>query len=237
MEETMSSSPTPSDISTKNSSKSTTIILLVVFGLLFLLGVIGVGGYFAYKYFLSDLDVSEDESSSDDSEEVSEECNNLWWFDDSSVDCQQDEFCGLYMYESLETFETEEECLESLPESEEEEVLGSISGAVGYPSEFIPEDMFVCAEDTASTEEYCTEDIIYDDPQFTTHVGYLIEVPYGTYNIYAQLPGDEYKAYYSEYVPCGMSIECDSHDPLDVTVDEVTPNQTDIDATDWYAEL
>jgi len=31
-------------------------------------------------------------------------------FDDRSVKCQQDKFCGAYMYESLRTFETEEEC-------------------------------------------------------------------------------------------------------------------------------
>ena len=38
------------------------------------------------------------------------ECKTLWYFDDQSVQCQQDKFCGDYMYQSLHTFETEEEC-------------------------------------------------------------------------------------------------------------------------------
>jgi len=38
------------------------------------------------------------------------ECKTLWYFDDQSVQCQQKEFCGMYMYQSLHTFETEEEC-------------------------------------------------------------------------------------------------------------------------------
>ena len=38
------------------------------------------------------------------------ECKTLWYFDDQSVKCQQKQFCGDYMYESLRTFETEEEC-------------------------------------------------------------------------------------------------------------------------------
>jgi len=38
------------------------------------------------------------------------ECNTLWYFDDQSEKCQQKEFCGMYMYQSLHTFETEEEC-------------------------------------------------------------------------------------------------------------------------------
>jgi len=43
-------------------------------------------------------------------ENVTGECKTLWYFDDQSVKCQQKEFCGLYMYQGLRTFETEEEC-------------------------------------------------------------------------------------------------------------------------------
>jgi len=38
------------------------------------------------------------------------ECKNLWWFDNEHKYCQQKEFCGLYMYLGLRTFETKEEC-------------------------------------------------------------------------------------------------------------------------------
>jgi hypothetical protein len=44
------------------------------------------------------------------SENETRECKTLWYFDDQSVQCQQDKFCGDYMYQSLHTFETEEEC-------------------------------------------------------------------------------------------------------------------------------
>ena len=44
------------------------------------------------------------------SENETGECKTLWYFDDQSVQCQQKQFCGMYMYESLRTFETEEEC-------------------------------------------------------------------------------------------------------------------------------
>ena len=48
------------------------------------------------------------------SEKVPEGCKTLWYFDEQSVKCQQDEFCGLYMYKGLRTFETEEECKAAL---------------------------------------------------------------------------------------------------------------------------
>ena len=44
------------------------------------------------------------------SENETGECKTLWYFDDQSVQCQQKQFCGDYMYQSLHTFETEEEC-------------------------------------------------------------------------------------------------------------------------------
>lgn len=38
------------------------------------------------------------------------DCNNLWWYDNEHRYCQQKEFCGMYMYFGLYTFETKEEC-------------------------------------------------------------------------------------------------------------------------------
>ncbi len=60
------------------------------------------------------------------SEKVPEECKTLWYFDEQTVKCQQDEFCGLYMYKGLRTFEREEECkaaLEKYLREEQEETL------------------------------------------------------------------------------------------------------------------
>ena len=60
------------------------------------------------------------------SEKVTGECKTLWYFDEQSVKCQQDEFCGVYMYKGLRTFEAEEECkaaLEKYLREEQEETL------------------------------------------------------------------------------------------------------------------
>ncbi len=42
-------------------------------------------------------------------------CENLWWFDDDNKECSMKQFCGLYVYQSLRTFPTQEECLVALP--------------------------------------------------------------------------------------------------------------------------
>ncbi|MFA4999101.1 MAG: DUF5667 domain-containing protein, partial [Candidatus Paceibacterota bacterium] len=44
-------------------------------------------------------------------------CNNLWWFDSSTKICQQKQFCGMYMYFGLYTFESKEECEKGLLEA------------------------------------------------------------------------------------------------------------------------
>lgn len=41
-------------------------------------------------------------------------CKKLWWFDDKSTSCQQKQFCGAYMYQTLRTFENESDCKEGL---------------------------------------------------------------------------------------------------------------------------
>ena len=41
-------------------------------------------------------------------------CQNLYWFDDTENKCGYDEFCGTFMYESLQTFGTLEECENAL---------------------------------------------------------------------------------------------------------------------------
>jgi hypothetical protein len=42
------------------------------------------------------------------------ECNTYWYYDDENRVCQQQEFCGLYEYQGLMTFTTQEECQTSL---------------------------------------------------------------------------------------------------------------------------
>ncbi|MEA3323023.1 MAG: hypothetical protein U9Q12_02270, partial [Patescibacteria group bacterium] len=110
------------------------------------------------------------------------------------------------------------------------EYYGYIEGSLGYPSDYIPA-MGICAENKDTKEEFCTYKLI-GDSKYTYDIGYILQVPAGTYNVYAHLVdeetgswlGDPYKAYYSDYVICDADIfECTSHRPIDVIVDT---NQT-----------
>ncbi|MBU2639789.1 MAG: hypothetical protein KKG75_03745, partial [Nanoarchaeota archaeon] len=42
-------------------------------------------------------------------------CNNYYWIDNNNKNCEYKEFCGQYVYQSLRTFETEQECKDGLP--------------------------------------------------------------------------------------------------------------------------
>lgn len=42
------------------------------------------------------------------------ECKNLYWFDNEHQECSQKEFCGLYMYLGLQTFESKTQCEKAL---------------------------------------------------------------------------------------------------------------------------
>ena len=48
------------------------------------------------------------------------QCSNLWWFDNTNTSCSsQRQFCGQYMYASLRTFSTQQECLDAVAEIQE----------------------------------------------------------------------------------------------------------------------
>ncbi|MBZ9569406.1 hypothetical protein KJA16_00605 [Patescibacteria group bacterium] len=115
----------------------------------------------------------------------------------------------------------------------EETRFGTIEGSLSYPSEFIPPDMKVCAENVETEELYCTEEHIKDS-KYTYGEGYKVEVPAGNYYVSAtteMIKG--YKAYYSEFVTCGFNPDCLSHEPVLVTV-EAGQTITSIDPQDWY---
>lgn len=54
------------------------------------------------------------EQPTEDEEEQEAECEQRWWFDSANDVCQQKEFCGMYMYQGLQTFDTLEECQTAL---------------------------------------------------------------------------------------------------------------------------
>jgi hypothetical protein len=119
--------------------------------------------------------------------------------------------------------------------------VGTIEGSLGYPSEFIPKQMEVCAENIDGEGRLCTAKQI-SDKKFEAGVGYQIEVPAGTYYVYSYLTdpaalgssfGTDYRAYYDDFVTCGMNVKCSSHQPIKVPVG-VGETVSGIDPVDWY---
>ena len=115
---------------------------------------------------------------------------------------------------------------------------GTIEGTTMYPSEFNPSQR-VCAQSvTDPTYERCTdapEQSGPDAPRFS------IKVAPGTYHVYAFLrnPSDlglteSTRAYYTEFVTCGLLASCPSHARIEVVVGS---GQTvvDIRPHDWYS--
>lgn len=111
---------------------------------------------------------------------------------------------------------------------------GTIEGSLSFPSEGIPDDLEVCAEDTTTKQALCTNQHL-KDAKYKYGEGYQLEVPAGSYYVYAQTPSYQsgYKAYYNEFVTCGLSVDCQSHKLIEVSV-EASSFVTGIDPEDWY---
>ncbi len=105
---------------------------------------------------------------------------------------------------------------------------GFILGSYSYPGEYIPADLKICAVSVRdSTAAYCTTTI--NRKNFT----YKLKLPIGEYYVYAETKDFADKAYYSEFVLCGMKASCPSHKKIivKVTAEKKTKN---INPTDWY---
>jgi hypothetical protein len=118
---------------------------------------------------------------------------------------------------------------------------GTIQGSLSYPSEFIPPDLVICAENLAAGQRLCTDKHL-KGKQFQYRVGYRLALPPGDYHVYAYLPDParygadfsrDYRAYYSEFVKCGMRDDCPLPKPVVVQV-ESGKNLIKIDPQDWY---
>lgn len=129
------------------------------------------------------------------------------------------------------------------PALAQERTPSIIEGSLAYPSEFIPPDMTICAENIASKQRFCTAQHL-KGKQYQYGEGYKLKVPPGEYYVYAYLPDPgkygasypkDYRAYYSEFVKCGMRAECPSHAPVVVRVGSGEQLQG-IDPQDWYRQ-
>jgi len=104
---------------------------------------------------------------------------------------------------------------------------GTIEGKLAFPAEGIPADMEVCAQNLTSQQETCTKE--------KTPAGYSLKVQTGAYHVFARVKSfnPNYKAYYSEFVTCGLNNTCLSHAPIEVKV-EAGKTTSSINPHDWY---
>jgi len=102
-----------------------------------------------------------------------------------------------------------------------------ITGSLSAPNEYMPDDNAVCAETPDGQKAYCNAEISKSVFSGT----YTLAVPPGSYRVFArtqQVPN--YKAYFD---PCTSALECPSHAPTVVKVQE-GEERTGIDPADWF---
>lgn len=108
---------------------------------------------------------------------------------------------------------------------------GIIEGTYIFPSEGIPKTLIPCAENVMTKEIICSASLAETGQENT----FMIIVPAGSYYVYATNTEDPtmYKAYYTEFVTCGLLASCPSHKKIAV---DVAAGQTvsDIKPHDWY---
>lgn len=106
---------------------------------------------------------------------------------------------------------------------------GKIAGSLSYPSDYLPADLQICAEETTSGEVLCKGG--FEGSAFE------LDLPVGTYHVWARTDdyGASYRAYYNEAVRCGLEVTCTDRTPIDVLV-EGGDTVTGVNPADWYAE-
>lgn len=105
---------------------------------------------------------------------------------------------------------------------------GTLSGKISYPSDYIPNDMTVCAEKIDGTTVKCVN---------SKNI-YKMKLSTGSYRVYAKTADDKgYKAYYTESVICGRGMggmaNCKSHKPVTLKITDDS-HLVNINPQDWY---
>jgi len=118
---------------------------------------------------------------------------------------------------------------QNIPPIKANNKLGKVSGRLSYPSEMIPELLVVAFNSQDDSEFYYFKTDL-------NQTNYEIELPEGTYYLVSYVLDEEgsYGGGYTNAVSCGLSVECENHDLVEIDV-EKTSVLTNIDLTDWYA--
>lgn len=112
--------------------------------------------------------------------------------------------------------------------------FGFIKGDMTYPSDAIPDDMVVCAENIDTTEVTCTK----QRSGWQSSVSYSLKVSPGRYYVFGVLLKQDKgeRAYYTDFIPCGMDVKCKSHQRIMLEV-KAGQNLTGIKVGDWWANF
>ena len=112
---------------------------------------------------------------------------------------------------------------------------GKMSGKLTYPSDYIPPDMVLCVESPGKA--VCSNST--SKPGFvfrinTRAASYEITLPAGKYHLYGRTSEMQgVKAYYNEFVKCGMDVKCKSKRKIQLDV-KAGKTIRGITVGDWY---
>lgn len=107
---------------------------------------------------------------------------------------------------------------------------GSITGDLGYPSEYIPPQRVVAFN--VFSDHYYYVDTILNQRTYE-----ISDLPVGTYNVVAYVieEGPDFAGGYSQFVVCGMTTDCTDHRLIDVDV-YAGMTVEDVDPIDFYTQ-
>jgi|GEM_PF-1519749 len=117
---------------------------------------------------------------------------------------------------------------------------GTVTGKITYPSSGIPNKVKVFAEDTKTAKVY--EAIVtFSEPtaDISATATYTITAPAGSYYVYGTLAGfndqngSPWKAYYNQFVVCGLAASCKDTTKVAVTL-AAGKTVENITIGDWY---
>lgn len=122
---------------------------------------------------------------------------------------------------------------------------GRVTGKLTYPSDYIPPEMILCV--TKSGQTFCSNErarLKQAGISFRLNhraASYEISLPAGTYYIYATFPRGKaptrdmegLKAYYNDFIKCGMNVNCTSKKLIAVKVNSGRTVRG-ITIGDWY---